>query len=769
MRFRTLGMFFCALTAVTPILADEPAMPMPIPVEDSLLHAWAAKPVETSRLLSDMESLDAWDHLGAGALEISDQQAWTGKASLKMTCKTFTDQPSRNGRPPGACTALFKVQDENWEAFNRLSFRVYPDLPGFRAISMSVVLRNEGAFRVPDEYGRLGRHFFMLKNQQWNHVIWEIPHLSRDKVTGVEIIYRMQGHEPGATDTVCYYIDTLELQKVAVDHYEGWNTAPGQIAYSHTGYAPDGTKIAITSDETPSEFTVTNLSSGAVQHLPVARKQTPIGAFSIMDFSAIKTPGTYRVKAGALETKPFPIAPTVWDGTIWKTINCFYCLRCGMEIPGIHGLCHEDWLGEHDGRRITYNGGWHDAGDLSQGLRNTSEATYALFLLAEQIERRDTGLADRLMEEGRWGLDWILKNRFGDGTRVTWGTMDFWTDNLIGTTDDMMAERAQNDPYHNLHAAAAEALGARLMKETRPYLAARSLKTAQEDWQFAVEQTRPPSLQIAGIGVTASVELYRATQETKYAEKAVEWAEMITACQQKTKTDWDIPLRGFFYQSPQKRRIQHYSHVGEIQAPIAGLVMLCEAMPDHPQRPHWVECVQQYVEYLTTIAEYTAPYNMFPASIYSIDESKDDRFLEQVENGIRLSETHYLRRFPVWFDFRGNYGVLLSQARALSAAARLLGDRSLADLAERQLQWVVGLNPFGQSTMYGEGFAFAPQYTTTSGDIVGGLPVGVQTSRNDDAPFWPGDNCYNYKEIWVHPSSRWLAILADLEALRSDQ
>jgi hypothetical protein len=78
----------------------------------------------------------------------------------------------------------------------------------------------------------------------------------------------------------------------------------------------------------------------------------------------------------------------------------------------------------------------------------------------------------------------------------------------------------------------------------------------------------------------------------------------------------------------------------------------------------------------------------------------------------------------------------------------------------------VGLNPFCQSTMYGEGHEFAPQYTPTSGDIVGGLPVGIQTSRNRDEPFWPADNCYNFKEIWVHPSSRWLAIMADLEAIR---
>jgi hypothetical protein len=29
-------------------------------------------------------------------------------------------------------------------------------------------------------------------------------------------------------------------------------------------------------------------------------------------------------------------------------------------------------------------------------------------------------------------------------------------------------------------------------------------------------------------------------------------------------------------------------------------------------------------------------------------------------------------------------------------------------------------------------------------------------------PYWPAANCYNYKEVWVHPSSRWLWILQDL-------
>jgi len=745
-------------------------MPMPLIEEHTIVHRWLNKPVHSSQLLDDMETLTAWEHRGAGQMEISDTHWKNGDHSLKLTSKTFTDQPSRDGRPPGSCTALFNVDHADWSAFNRLSFWVYPDLPGFRAISMLVLLRNEGTLRVPDEYNRLGLNHFLLKNEEWNHVVWEIPHLSRDRVTGVEFTYRMQGSEPGATDTVCFYLDQLELQKVDADHCEGWKVAPGKIAFSHTGYPLIGSKIALAGDGNAENFTVHDAETDAViVQKPIQILQTEMGTFQLLDFSTLEKKGRFYLRVGDVTTRPFAVSADVWKGTIWKTINCFYCLRCGMEIPGIHGTCHEDWLAEYDGKRITYNGGWHDAGDLSQGLRNTCEAAYAMFLLAEQIKEKDPALGGRLLEEAQWGLDWILKNRFGGGYRCRWGTMDFWTDNLIGTVDDMITKDVRNDAYHNFHAVAAQAIAARLLKTINPPLATRALQYAREDWQFAIEQSRNSRLEEISIGAIASLELFITTNENTYAEKAIELADLIMACQQREKPDWEIPLAGFFYRSPEKNRIQHESHLGEMQSPIVALVLLWELFPQHPRRDEWKHSVALYASYLKQIASYTAPYSTFPASIYAVDESNDAKFKEQVRNGIRLSEKHYLRRFPVWNDFRGNYGVLLSQTRALSAAARVLQERELWELVQRQLEWVVGLNPFCQSTMYGEGYDFAPQYTANSGDIVGGLPVGIQTNRNFDEPFWPADNCYNFKEIWVHPSSRWLAILADMEMIETSR
>jgi hypothetical protein len=139
-----------------------------------------------------------------------------------------------------------------------------------------------------------------------------------------------------------------------------------------------------------------------------------------------------------------------------------------------------------------------------------------------------------------------------------------------------------------------------------------------------------------------------------------------------------------------------------------------------------------------------------------------EAFREQVLRGMPMGGGYYLKAFPVWFARRGNYGVLLSQANALSSAAHVRGDWTAADLAQKQLQWVVGRNPFVQSTMYGEGYDFTQQYSVSSGDIVGSLPVGMETRGSGDEPYWPAQNCYVYKEVWVHSTSRWLWLMEDL-------
>jgi hypothetical protein len=736
---------------------------MPIVESRGAQYRWLHKPVLDARLLDDMEKTNHWSHHGHGKMMFSRERSMDGNQSVRLVSPTKADKPGEPaGRPFGECVARRNVAGENWNDFNRLAFEVYPHLPGFKVISLLVKLHNQGTEKVPDGYGREGLNYFLLKPDQWNSVVWEIPHLSRDQVTAVDFIYRLQGNEPGATELVQFDVDRLELQRVEPDPFEGWNVAPGRIAYSHTGYQAGASKTAIVSGLSAKKFKLVDATTKkTVLEKEPGSVKSAVGEFEVLDFSEVLQPGEYYLRAGEIQTQPFRIDPNVWRDSIWKTINFFYCQRCGTKVPGIHDVCHLDWRADRADRELFINGGWHDAGDLSQGLINTAEAVYAMFDLAERLGETDPGLAERLVEEARWGLRWIHKTRFGDGHRVTWATMDFWTDGKTGTVDDALGE-VRDSPLDNFIAASAEAIAARVLKQNDARLAEYSLRLAREDWQFAVNRSRDPGLELASAGALASVELFKAAGETNHALKAFEFAEVILASQQRQWTAWKIPLAGFFYTNPKRDRLLHYSHRGHEQAPIVALVELCETFPEHPDWMKWYSATVLHSEYLKGLAKLTGPYAMLPASVYRLDESDNPRFREQVLGGIQLDDTQYLRLFPVWFEMRGNSGTTLSQAKALSAAARLRGDLELVNLVHHQLQWHTGRNPFCQSLMYGEGHDYAPQYTALSGNIVGSLPVGIQTRRHLDVPYWPAANCYNYKEVWVHPSSRWLWILRDV-------
>lgn len=754
-----------------------PSMPMPVDDARSSVQRWRDKPILESRLLDDMERPETWIHHGHGQMNFTNQRSQDGIASLRLISPTLSDTPSKEvGRPFGEAEARRVVDREDWRDFNRLSFWVYPTLPGFKVISLLVKLHNDGETKVPDLHHREGLHYELLRADQWNRVVVEITHLARDKVTGLSFIYRLQGHEPGATNRVCYDFDRLELQRVKPDHFEGWSVAPGRIAYSHTGYSQGGSKTAIATGLNASYFDVIHLDTGRTVLKKKIQKMSALGnpapapftekgegtnQFQVLDFSEVRLAGHFVLRAGAVVTPSFRISPFVWKDTIWKTINFFYCERCGQAVPGIHDVCHGDWRAIHQDQTIPISGGWHDAGDLSQGLVNTAEAVYAMFHLADSVGTRENALHQRLLEEANWGLDWLLKTRFEDGHRVTWATMDFWTDGVVGTIDDVLGQVRKN-PYDLYIAAAAEALAGRLLRKDHPSKAEQALEAARADWVSAESQSGPVNLEVASQGILASLELFRTTGETAYAQKAIALADVICQSQQRAVMPWSIPLCGFFYTSPKRDRLLHYSHRGHEQAPIVALSALCRSFPEHADWMKWYSAVVLHSEYLRKIAQLTEPYGMLPNGVYDINSSQDQSYQDQLRHGIQLDARYYLRRFPVWGAFRGNHGTILSQAKALSTAAQLRRNPELLNLAQNQLQWVVGRNPFSQSTMFGEGYDYAPQYTAMSGDMVGSLPVGIQTRESRDEPYWPASNCYNWKEVWVHPSSRWLWLMSDL-------
>ena len=778
--------------------------------QHSATYRWLNKKVLESRVLDDMEDTGHWKTFTTGAqqivdarvdlkfqditkdivtLSVSAEQYVSRGHSLKMKIPTKLELPGpKSGRGWGTAGVRRIFDGEDWRSFNRISIQLFPDCPGTYVNWIELRIFNDGTEKLPALFAQEGETSLILRNHEWNQVVWEIDNVARDKVTALEISYYLSGNEPEAADTATYYLDQLELQKVEPEYIEGWAVWPGRISYSQEGYEPGAVKTAIVSGLPANRFSLIDQATGeTVLSKPVKVDTTHLGIFQVMDFSELRRPGNYILEAGDNKTEPFPVGNNTWRESILKALNFFHEERCGYPIPGRHGVCHRDWICREGDKSMVVNGGWHDAGDLTQGITNTGEAAYAMFSLADKLKSldQDKELCNRLMEEAQWGLDWIMKTSFRDGYRYSGSANSRKTDGIVGTNDDISVE-ARNNPADHFIASAAEGIAARALKDIDPRLAAFSVVMAEEDWNFAVdkmdlENIPDPSQhfrgtfdsnnvthELASEGIIASLELWKVTGNKNYIDKAIQWARVIIDSQQRALTDWNIPMAGFFYTGPDKKYLLHYVHRGHEQEPIVALAGLCRALPDHPDWMKWYSAVSLYSEYLKAISRYTEPYNVMPASIYDdqeyqfAPESRRESFRQQVLNGISLGSGHYLRLFPVWMDYRGHFGVILPKAIALEEAAELCGDLSCSQLARQQCEWVIGRNPFAQSCMWGEGYDYTPLYSPMSGDIPGALPVGIQTRAENDVPYWPAQATWTYKEVWVHPVAQWIWVMKDL-------
>ena len=783
------SVFLCLGFQTLAAQEEAPQMPMKAVSEDGAEARWLNKKVLESKILDSMEDLSTWTFQGDGDMALADSPVRDGKHSLRIR------SVQNIGKVGGAgewedLIAERKFPAEDWSKYNRISIWVYPDVVGAPAISASLVLHNESTHVLPDHYNEGRDESLILNNHEWNHLVWEITPLSRDKVTGLEFAYSLPKMLPDPGDQTILYIDQLELQKVDPDYVEGWAVAPGKIAFSHAGYTPGSTKTAIASDLQAKEFSIVNETTGkVVLSKPVRQVKTSLGNYEVMDFSELQASGKYALRAGDESTRSFEISPEAWRETIWKAINFMYSERCGTVIPRIHAICHTDDYSIHGDKRIIVNGGYHDAGDLS-ATGNTPGMAYALFSLAERLQQQgeDPQLQARLLEEGTWGLRWVLKTNFGDGYRTTGQLISYWTNGIIGDADDRFGQ-AVNNPEWNFRVAAVEALAARVLRQSQPELAIRSLRTAEQDWRYAVEglKAAPPLAEVYGaqdelerisFGAIASIDLYRATGEQKYADEAFKLANVIIASQEQKLQRWSIPMTGYFYTSPKRENLFHRFHIGQEEEPIIALAHLCETFPNHADWMKWYSAIVLHSKYYQQVAaKVDEPYSVLPAAVYKesemrlIPQAKDwtplraadrDSYTEQVHRGIPLGGEYYLRRFPVWFDFRGNSSVLLSQTKALSAAGQLRSDLEAEDLAQRQAQWLIGRNPFSASIMYGEGYDWEPLYSVRSGQMVGALPVGIETREYNDAPYWPHQICWTYKEVWTQPVGEWIWVMQDL-------
>ena len=740
-------------------------------------YRWQNKVVKDFIYLYKGNTLDNVSYKDVLEVSITNELYLTNNTSLKITLSTDVE----NVIPRPWPSVRIKLNNLDLTKYNRIACDIYIKATGYQNFYYQFSVGNVGS---------MDHHSPSLDPNKWNHVIFEIDDIERDSCQEFIIGPWLMGTPPEGLSSYEVYLDNIKAEIVDTDHTLGWKLDE-RIAYCHAGYFLDSKKVAITGTKTLDKFKVIDTTTNKiVLEKEIDEVLNELGLFYLMDFSELTKEGIYRIIYGDIETKDFDINNSVYESSVWKSMNFLRLLRCGEDIPGVHSACHLNCRTVHpNGSSVPNFGGWHDAGDVSQFEIPTAEMAHAIIDLAYAYQNKDEMLYERLKEEARVGLNWLLRTRFGDGQRAMAVTYSIWRKNILTPSNKtVFSNVSENGPFENFCSSAALARAYNLYKDEDNIFASWCLRAAIEDFNFAkvgyeqgIHTKRwGPNVdsQVAGHGSIAACELYKITHDDSYLNIAVKYGDIILSCQQSTDPNWDIPMKGFFYEDPLHKWMLTYEHRGHEQSPIQGLTSLCEVAKNHPNYENWINGLKLYREYVLQSMEITYPYGLVPGHLYIVDKINSDRFTippsygtieegliklkKQCTTGKKLNDGVYLRKFPIAIQRRGYHATLLSKTKAISLIAKTLNDDVLKQIAIDQLEWVLGKNPFASSTMYGEGFNYHPLYVAFSRQMVGALPVGIMTKGDRDEPFWPVRDHAVFKEIWGHTTGKYLWVLADL-------
>jgi endoglucanase len=144
------------------------------------------------------------------------------------------------------------------------------------------------------------------------------------------------------------------------------------------------------------------------------------------DFSGLLKSGHYILHIGAAQSARFAIADDVYAALPDELLEFMREQRCGYN-PFLDQTCHQlDGRTAYgpltNGTFVDCTGGWHDAGDLLKYLLTSGNAT-AQMLMAWRLAgnsqifhdsvqasgRPGTNGVPDILDEARWGLQWMLK------------------------------------------------------------------------------------------------------------------------------------------------------------------------------------------------------------------------------------------------------------------------------------------------------------------------------------------------------------------------
>ena len=544
-------------------------------------------------------------------------------------------------------------------------------------------------------------------------------------------------------------------------------TPPDRVSLwvNHVGYTPDAGKVCVIPAGGEETFEVVEATANRVVFSGTLKETTgDFGTYRTGDFSAVANPGYYYVRTASERSYPFVISENVYDDALQKIVSYFAKQRCGASGTGYFSPCHtDDGVRIDNGKHIDVTGGWHDASDLRKWVVATIYGIIGLARVSDVLHPDwDDG---KILGELKWGNKYFLSMQEQEGY-----IMDFiggdviynpdnnrWTDNVIGTGDDRLIQTRPVGPTGQYNFITSQALVSRFSRGQDPGYSKQCLEAGLRclDWCLANNIGR--GYVDLGAAIEACVELYKTTQGQKYRDLAAQFAKRLSALQYREAIGDKVQISGFYMTPGGKQTPDKDIWQGCMQ--LMGLADLVTLFPDHPDVPEWKNAIRLYAEeYLAKMAS----LNNFGIVPYGLFAGEDP-------GGNRIIGGYYYRYFfePDQGWWVGNNALVASAGVGLLKAAKILGNTTLASLAQRQLDWILGVNPFNASTIDGVGYNqpqhfIGRQFYPFTPHIDGAVMNGIGGFKNDMPDIKPGS--YHTCEFWTPMVAYTMWLMAELEA-----
>ena len=560
---------------------------------------------------------------------------------------------------------------------------------------------------------------------------------------------------------------------------------------NHIGYEHLGPKKAIVQTEQP------HLSSYTAQLICATTEQTVAtfaveeqgkvanwhqGYFYLIDFSPFTDSGDYFLQVEDTRSSSFTIGEHILlDQTLSDVIHYFKSQRCG----GIFDQQDRQVPVLNANQTVDVHGGWYDAsGDVSKYLSHLSYANYlnpqqtpmvvwnilkGLSLL-EGSEDIAAFTRTRLIEEALFGADFLVRMQNEKGFFYM-TVFDKWSKDtaqreicayetqLGHKFDDYQAGFRQGGGVTIAALAAASRLGVHGEYDQQKY------RNAAENgyWHLKEHNTQylndgEENIIDEYCALLASVELFKATKETRYLEESRLWAQRLVARQMS-----DEQIQHFW--SANQDGSRPYFHAAEAGLPVIALCEYLAIEDDSVQTESVKRIVNRACEFEIKISnKVTNPFGYPRQYVKGVNESKRDAFFVAHNN-----ESGYW-----WQGENARLGSLATMAYlAQPHIASQEIQQQLSVFAQDALNWIVGLNPYDMCMLDGHGRNnpdYLPQYGffNAKGGVCNGITGGFEDEEDIafNPPAQKDDMLQNWRwgEQWI-PHGAWylLAIMSQAQ------